>query len=162
MCQTVVVDEGGVECQTPRELLKALPGLVLVKHNSCNNINMDECLCQVDLESTFARANLAWEHDGGWIRVASPYIADFGSISFPKSQKKIPMPPVKTPKEESPFRRLNAAQTRLNKAALAFARAETDENTRRWEWHLAIRELVDAAEDYEKVEIEVIVSKNAK
>ena len=84
------------------------------------------------------------------------------SKSLPVSEKKIPMPPVKTPKEESPFRRLNAAQTRLNKAALAFARAETDENTRRWEWHLAIQELIDAAEDYEAIELEVILKKNER
>lgn len=84
------------------------------------------------------------------------------SKSLLVSKKDIPMPTVKTPEEESPFRKLNAAQKRLNEAALAFAKAETGEDTFRWRWHLAIQELVNAAENYEAVELEVVGSKNAK
>ena len=64
MCQTVVIENRNeVECGTPRELLRELPSLELVKNEMYDKIDMDSCLCQVDLDDTFDKACIAWECD---------------------------------------------------------------------------------------------------
>ena len=59
----IIKNRSAVECETPRELLKELPNLELVKNEMYDKIDMDSCLCQVDLDYTFDKAGIAWECD---------------------------------------------------------------------------------------------------
>lgn len=64
MCQPVIIEnKSAVECETPRELLKELPNLELVKNEMYYKIDMDSCLCQIDLEATFDKAGIVWKCD---------------------------------------------------------------------------------------------------
>jgi len=62
MCQTVIIENRNVvECETPKELLKELPNLELVKNGMYDKIDMDSCLCQIDLDDTFDKVGIVWE-----------------------------------------------------------------------------------------------------
>ena len=61
MCQMVILGEKRHEIETPRQLLSFLPDLKLVKNEMYNEIDMDSCLCPVDLDETFDNANIKYE-----------------------------------------------------------------------------------------------------
>lgn len=63
MCQTVEFRKSGIVCETVKELREALPNIEFIK-NECHNIIQDDyCLCCIDLDLTFDKADIDWEQD---------------------------------------------------------------------------------------------------
>ena len=63
MCQIVIINNK--ECGSPRELLEALPKLELINSDPeiYDCIELDSCLCQLDLDGTFSKAGIKWSED---------------------------------------------------------------------------------------------------
>lgn len=63
MCQTVVINRGEKELVTPREFLEHFGFMPILYEESYSEINMDSCLCQVDLDETFKKNDIPFKCD---------------------------------------------------------------------------------------------------
>jgi hypothetical protein len=61
MCQIVILEKSREEIETPRQLLSFYPELKLIKNEMYDKIDLDSCLCTVELEETFDNGGIEWE-----------------------------------------------------------------------------------------------------
>jgi hypothetical protein len=66
MCRIIVINRGENEVGTPREFLEHFG---FMPANPLKQTNIDECLCQFDIEGTFKRNNIPFKISDGDIYV---------------------------------------------------------------------------------------------
>lgn len=64
MCNIIVINKGEKEIGTPREFLEYF-GYEAEKEDYHDKIELDCCLCQVDLDATFIKHNVPYLVDCG-------------------------------------------------------------------------------------------------
>ena len=64
MCNIIVINRGEKEIETPRQFLEHF-GFEAPKEDCYNSVNMDACLCQVDIEKAFTEHNILFKTDCG-------------------------------------------------------------------------------------------------
>lgn len=64
MCGIVVINRGEKEIETPRQFEQHF-GFMPEKDFGFNDIQIDACLCQCDLETTFKKNNIEFKTDWG-------------------------------------------------------------------------------------------------
>jgi hypothetical protein len=62
MCQTIVINNGEHELETPREFIEFF-GFEPLLNKHYKSLNINSCFCQCDLESTFKANNITFEKD---------------------------------------------------------------------------------------------------
>ena len=62
MCNKIFINKGEIEIETPQEFLDHF-GFLPIKEEYYNEIIMDSCLCQCDLEETFSQHKIAFKID---------------------------------------------------------------------------------------------------
>ena len=63
MCKTVILSKSGIECETVRELINALPEVDLIADPFYNELDYKSCLCQIYVDATLNKAGIKWKHD---------------------------------------------------------------------------------------------------
>ena len=62
MCKIIEIKDRGVEIRTPRELLDETPEIdELICAEGYTRLDMDSCLCQIDVEKTLNNAGIKFE-----------------------------------------------------------------------------------------------------
>ena len=62
MCKIIEIKDRGVEIRTPRELLDEIPDIdELICAEGYTRLDMDSCLCQIDVEKTLNNAGIKFE-----------------------------------------------------------------------------------------------------
>ena len=64
MCNIVVINRGEKEIETPRQFLEHF-GFEAPKEECYRSVDMDSCLCQVDVEKALTLNNISFEIDCG-------------------------------------------------------------------------------------------------
>ena len=64
MCNIIVINRGEKEIETPRQFLEHF-SFEAPKEDCYNSVNMDACLCQVDIEKAFTEHNILFKTDCG-------------------------------------------------------------------------------------------------
>ena len=64
MCNIVVINRGEKEIETPRQFLEHF-GFEAPKEEYYRTVDMDCCLCQVDVEKAFTEHNIPFKTDCG-------------------------------------------------------------------------------------------------
>jgi len=62
MCGIIVINRGEIEIETPRQFQNHF-GFLPEKEEYFNNIELDCCLCQGDLDATFMVKNIDYKTD---------------------------------------------------------------------------------------------------
>lgn len=66
MCQ--LVNKGDNQATTPWEFIKMFPGVKPVLSAGYETLDIDSCLCQIDIEKTFRQAGIKFERvDGDYV-----------------------------------------------------------------------------------------------
>ena len=68
MCGIVVINRGEKEIETPRQFKQHF-GFEAPKEEYYNDVNVDCCLCQVDVEKALTEHNIPFKRDCGDIYV---------------------------------------------------------------------------------------------
>jgi len=62
MCKIIEIKDRGVEIRTPRELLDEIPDIdELICAEGYTRLDMDSCLCQIDVKKTLNNAGIKFE-----------------------------------------------------------------------------------------------------
>jgi len=64
MCRKVIINRGELEIETPRQFLEYF-GFEAPKQEYYSSIDLDCCLCQVDIEQALTEHNIQFEMDIG-------------------------------------------------------------------------------------------------
>jgi hypothetical protein len=64
MCQTVIINRGEKEIRTPKEFKEHF-GFEAPREDFYTKVDMDSCLCQVDVEKALTDNNIQFEIDCG-------------------------------------------------------------------------------------------------
>ena len=62
MCIIVVINGGDKQIETPRQFLEHF-GFEAPKHEHYQSVDMDNCLCQVDIEDALTENNIDFDTD---------------------------------------------------------------------------------------------------
>lgn len=68
MCAIVIINRGEKEIETPRQFFEHF-GFEAPSYSLSKNVEMDACLCQVDIEKALAEKNIPFKKDLGDIYV---------------------------------------------------------------------------------------------
>ena len=74
MCGIVVINRGEKEIETPRQFKQHF-GFEAPEEEDCNDINIDYCLCQVDVEKALTDNNVPFKKYCGDI-----YVGDLENV----------------------------------------------------------------------------------
>jgi hypothetical protein len=76
MCQIIVINKGEKELDTPRKVQDHF-GFDLKKHWSYDEIDLDSCLCQLDIEAIFKDNNIAFKYEPHYMS----YLVDSDTVT---------------------------------------------------------------------------------
>lgn len=62
MCRTIFINKGEKDIETPRDFLEHF-GFAAPKSKHYNDVDLDSCLCQVDIEKAFKEKGINYVKD---------------------------------------------------------------------------------------------------
>ena len=62
MCHIIVINKGEKEIETPRQFLEHF-GFEGIKESYYKDVDIDACLCQIDIEKTFKQHEIKYKVD---------------------------------------------------------------------------------------------------
>ncbi len=79
MCYKIIVDKGMVEIETPRDFMNHF-GFMPITEKHYKGLNMDACLCQVDIKRSLDAHNIPHVFEYG--KSGDAYVGDIEGLNF--------------------------------------------------------------------------------